>query len=126
VLSVGPDGWRRRVGRGAAWLVMFPMSGCPSAERAAAENADTAIALHPGGVEHRDIHGRHGLAGVRGTVAVSTAATNSFHCSGASDAQQSNDMRVHSFTGRRMRVGTPVVELRLGKSATGDNVDFFQ
>ena len=64
------------VGRGAApWLVMFPMPRLPVAERAAAENAHTSIAFHPGGVEHRDIHGRHGLGGVAGTVAVSTAAT---------------------------------------------------
>ena len=40
-------------GRGAARLAceVPNATGCPSAQRAAAENADTAIALRPGGVE---------------------------------------------------------------------------
>jgi len=68
------------VGRGAARLAGH---GCPSAERADAENADTAIASIPVASNLATFMVATVPQVSAGTVAVSTPATIWFHCTGA-------------------------------------------
>ena len=76
MLTVGPDSWRRRPDAEQPPGNDVPdATVCPSAERAAAENADTAIALHPVVSNIATFTVATVSQAYAGTVAVSAVAT---------------------------------------------------